>query len=191
MRELRLQDIELMKDGGFQRERKIQAWTNLCRTQQGNRAVTQWVIKLSQCSIFKELIKAEWGLLWEHRITLKITRVIHTPSWAPLHQFCTGAYPGAQESVLSILIEYMPCEVHYILLAYFIRSSLLLLLFGHPVTSDSLWLQGLQPARFPCPSLYPGTFSNSCPLSLCHPTISSFVIPFSSCLNLSQHQGLF
>ena len=63
MRELRLQDIEMMKDGGFQRERKIQAWTNLCRTQQGNRAVTHWVIKLSQYSIFKELIKAEWGLL--------------------------------------------------------------------------------------------------------------------------------
>ena len=63
MRELRLQDIELMKDRGFQRERKIQALANLCRTQQGNRAVTQWVIKLSQYSIFKELIKAEWGLL--------------------------------------------------------------------------------------------------------------------------------
>ena len=25
----------------------------------------------------------------------------------------------------------------------------------------------------------------------CHPTISSFVVPFSSSLNLSQHQGLF
>ena len=36
---------------------------------------------------------------------------------------------------------------------------------------------------FPCPSPTPGSYSNSCPSSLwCHPTISSFVIPFSSCL---------
>ena len=34
----------------------------------------------------------------------------------------------------------------------------------------------------PCPSSTPGVYSNSCPLSLCcHPTISSSVIPFSSC----------
>ena len=33
---------------------------------------------------------------------------------------------------------------------------------------------------------------NSCPLSQwCHPTISSSVVPFSSCPHLSQHQGLF
>ena len=36
------------------------------------------------------------------------------------------------------------------------------------------------------------SYSNWCPLSrCCHPTISSSVIPFSSCFNLSQHQGLF
>ena len=37
-----------------------------------------------------------------------------------------------------------------------------------------------------------GVCSNSCPLSQwCHSTISSSVAPFSSCPNLSQHQGLF
>ena len=44
----------------------------------------------------------------------------------------------------------------------------------------------LQPhghARLPCPSPTPRAYSNSCPLSpWCHPTISSSVIPFSSCL---------
>ena len=41
---------------------------------------------------------------------------------------------------------------------------------------------GLQPARLPCPSPTPRACSNSCPLSRwCHPTISSSVIPFSSC----------
>ena len=34
--------------------------------------------------------------------------------------------------------------------------------------------------------------SNSCPLNWwCHPTISCSVTPFSSCLNLSEHQGFF
>ena len=47
--------------------------------------------------------------------------------------------------------------------------------------SNSLRLHGLQHARPPCPSLTPGVYSNSCPLSRwCHPTISSSVIPFSS-----------
>ena len=41
----------------------------------------------------------------------------------------------------------------------------------------------LQHARPPCPSPTPGIYSNSCPLSWwCHPTISSSVVPFSSCL---------
>ena len=49
--------------------------------------------------------------------------------------------------------------------------------------SDSLRPHGLKHARLPCPSPTPGAYSNSCPLSQwCHPTISSSVIPFSSCL---------
>ena len=48
--------------------------------------------------------------------------------------------------------------------------------------SDSLWPQGLQHARLPCPSLFPGVWSNSRPLSWwCHPTISASVVPFSPC----------
>ena len=51
---------------------------------------------------------------------------------------------------------------------------------------------GLQHAILPCPSSTPGACSNTSPLSQwCHPTISSSVVLFSSCLlNLSQHQGL-
>ena len=49
--------------------------------------------------------------------------------------------------------------------------------------SDSLQSPGLQHARLPCPSPTPRACSDSCPLSRwCHPTISSSVIPFSSCL---------
>ena len=48
--------------------------------------------------------------------------------------------------------------------------------------SDSLQPHGLQQARLPCPSPTHRDCSNSCPLSWwSHPTISSCVIPFSSC----------
>ena len=41
---------------------------------------------------------------------------------------------------------------------------------------------GLQHAKLPCPSPIPGVHPNPCPLSWwCHPTISSSVVPFSSC----------
>ena len=55
--------------------------------------------------------------------------------------------------------------------------------FSCSVMSDSLWPHGLQHARLPCPSPTPGACANSCPSSRwCHPTISSSLIPFSSCL---------
>ena len=55
--------------------------------------------------------------------------------------------------------------------------------FSRSVVSDSLWPHGLQHARLTCSSPIPRACSNSCPLSRwCHPTISSSVIPFSSCL---------
>ena len=51
------------------------------------------------------------------------------------------------------------------------------------VVSDSLQPHGLQHIRLSCPSPSPGACSNSCPLSRwCHPTISSSVVSFSSCL---------
>ena len=50
----------------------------------------------------------------------------------------------------------------------------------------------LQHARPPCPSPTPGAYSNSCPLSRwCHPTISSSVIPFSSCPRSFPASGSF
>ena len=57
---------------------------------------------------------------------------------------------------------------------------------------DSLWPQGLQHARLPCPSLSPGVCSNSCPLSWwCHPEISSSVTHFSSCPQSFPASGSF
>ena len=51
---------------------------------------------------------------------------------------------------------------------------------------------GLQHARLPCPSPTPEASSNSCPLSQwCHPTISSSVVPFSSCFQSFPASGSF
>ena len=55
--------------------------------------------------------------------------------------------------------------------------------FSRPVVSDSLQPHESQHARPPCPSPTPGVHPNPCPLSRwCHPTISSSVVPLSSCL---------
>ena len=64
--------------------------------------------------------------------------------------------------------------------------------FSCSVVSCSLRPHGLQHARPPCPSPTPGACSNSCPLSRwCHPTISSSVVPFSSCLQSFPASGFF
>ena len=64
--------------------------------------------------------------------------------------------------------------------------------FSHSVTSNSLQPHCLQNARPPCPSPIPGACSNSCPSSRwCHPTISSSVVPFSSCLQSFPASGSF
>ena len=64
--------------------------------------------------------------------------------------------------------------------------------FRCSVVSNSLRPHGLQHTRPPCPSPTPGACSNSCPLSWgCHPTISSSVMPFSSCLQSFPASGAF
>ena len=64
--------------------------------------------------------------------------------------------------------------------------------FSWSVVSDSLQPHGLQHARPPCPSPTSRVYTNSHPLSWwCHPTISSSVIPFSSCLQSFSASGSF
>ena len=64
--------------------------------------------------------------------------------------------------------------------------------FSPSVMSNSLQAHGLQHARPSCPSPTPGVYPNSCPLSQwCHPTISSSVVPFSSCLQSFPASGSF
>ena len=64
--------------------------------------------------------------------------------------------------------------------------------FSCSVVSDSLWSCGLQHARLLCALPSPRAYLNTCPLSRwCHPTISSSVVPFSSCPQSCPASGSF
>ena len=64
--------------------------------------------------------------------------------------------------------------------------------FRCSVMSDSLRPHEPQHARPPCSSPAPGVHPNSCPLSQwCHPTISTSVVPFSSCPQSFPASGSF
>ena len=107
-------------------------------------------------------------------------------------------------SVISVflLLHTMVCEqcyhslVHpYAFLCTLIAGSVgmcCLLLFSCQVRSDSLWVPGMQYTRLLCPSLCPGVCPDSCLLSRwCHPTVSSSVVPFSSCPQSFPASGSF
>ena len=64
--------------------------------------------------------------------------------------------------------------------------------FSCSVMSDSLRPQEPHHARPPCPSPTPAVHPNPCLLSRwCHPTISSSVVPFSSCPQSFPASGSF
>ena len=64
--------------------------------------------------------------------------------------------------------------------------------FSRSVLSNSLWPNGRQHARLPCPSPSPRACSTSCPSSRwCHPIVSSSVIPVSFCLQSFPASGSF
>ena len=99
-------------------------------------------------------------------------------------QFCVDIRPARSygNSIFSILKNL--CNIFhsaYTCLPFYQQSVSLVSQFIHLVVCNSLRPHGLQHARPPCPSPTPGVHSDSCPLSQwSHPTISSFVIPFSS-----------
>ena len=73
-----------------------------------------------------------------------------------------------------------------------IRFKVSLVQLSLSVMPNSLWPRGVKHARLPCPLPTPGVCSNSCPSSQwCHQTISSSVIPFSSCFQSFPVSGSF
>ena len=77
-------------------------------------------------------------------------------------------------------------------LFYYTLISFRSVQFSRSGVSNSLWPHWLQHGSLLCPLPSPRVCSNSCPLSQwCHPTISSSVIPFSSCLQSLAASGSF
>ena len=104
-----------------------------------------------------------------------------------------GAYWWLRDAGSCIHVVSFVCSVQFSSLAQFssVAQSCLTLFFFSPV-SNSLQPHEPQPARPPCPSLTPVVHPNSCPSSWwCHPTISSSVIPFSSCPQSFPASGSF
>ena len=92
---------------------------------------------------------------------------------------------GVEEDCWEFLVLYS----RFLLIICFIYSSVQ---FSCSVMSDSLWPHELQQTGPPCPSPTPRVHPHPCPLSRwCHPTISSSVIPFSSCPQSFQESGSF
>ena len=126
--------------------------------------------------------------------------------WGAVHPYSVARYCFCAASVfLVVLLKellWMACNLHSSLRKHLsltdplgsgrLQLGSFLQFSSVTVVSDSLWPHGLQQARPPCPSRTPGACSNSCPLSRwCHPTISSSVLPFSSCLQSFPASGSF
>ena len=97
-------------------------------------------------------------------------------------------------SFFSLPFSYTHTHIHLYVYTYTHTFFLnhLRVQFSHSVVSNSLRPHGPQHTRLPCPSPTPRTCSNSCPSSpWCHPTISSSVVPFSSCLQSFLASGSF
>ena len=89
-----------------------------------------------------------------------------------LKSFLQKVKEGSEKVGLKLNIQKMKIE----------SSPISSIQFSRSVVSNSLWPHEPQHARPPCPSPIPRVYPNSYPLSQwCHPTISSSVVPFSSC----------
>ena len=110
-------------------------------------------------------------------------------SYSGLSSFHTDL--GSNTSRLTSWLSSHPTHHRHMLSewSFFFNVDLIMLItflsvqFSRSVVSNYLWPRGLQNTRLPCPpSPTPRVYSTSCPLSWwCHPTISSFIVPFSSC----------
>ena len=75
-----------------------------------------------------------------------------------------------------------PLCVYVVCVCIKLKLNSFLSQFISSAMSDSSRPHGPQHARPACPSPTPRVYSNPCPLNRwCHPTISSSVVPFSSC----------
>ena len=112
-------------------------------------------------------------------------------NWASEHVHTHFHWEPSNINIKCINIDRTVRLIHLLKLACW-ELTHLESLFSCSVMSNSLQPHRLQHTRLPCPSPSPRVCSNSCPLSWWwHPTFSSSVIPFSSCLQSFPALGSF
>ena len=106
----------------------------------------------------------------------------------PVYCFCS-----LYKHVNFCILQFYLCYTVVITITHiYCRINILHGHFSHSVMSDSLRAHELQHARPPCPSATARVYPNPCSLRRwCHPTISSSVIPFSSCPQSLPASGSF
>ena len=141
--------------------------------------------------------KPEGTLVWSGLRDLKAAHA-ESPTACPsvianITEEVKGAdMPLAPVVVLFFFLTWVDCLMNDQSDLFYETMDALLLLFSCQVVSDSLRPHGPQHTRPPCPLLSPRVCPNSCPLNQwCHPTISSSVFPFSSCLQSYPASGSF
>ena len=128
---------------------------------------------LEVCLLKKKKFRGEWGGWLNQKSEVRKQSVVGKRGCFPLH--------GTDQE--GILMQTLCCQ------SSLVFSSVQ---FSHSVVSASLRPHESQHARPPCPSPTPGVHPNSCALSQwCHPTISSSVVPFSSCPESRPASGSF
>ena len=123
------------------------------------------------------------------------SRWVITPSWLSglWRSFLYSSYVYSCHLVLIPFASVRAIQfLSFIVSIFACNFSFSSVQFSRSVVSNSLRPHEPQHARPPCLSPTPGVYPNSCPLSRwCHPTISSSVIPFSSCLQSFPASGSF
>ena len=132
-------------------------------------------------------------------------KVSHVPWNSPGQNTGVGSFSLLQQIFLTqesnqgllccrLILYQLSCEGSplYLITFRLNNTQFSLVQFSRWIVSDSLWSHGLKHARPSCPSPSLRDYSNSCPLRWwCHSTISSSVVPFSSCRQSLPASGSF
>ena len=133
-----------------------------------------------------------WGALWHTLNHQKVSTLLTRRNMQKRKQYFTDYHRipfclWTWKAILSYKVE--PC----LRIIGFLQTHIgyYSVQFSRSIVSDSLRPHESQHARPPCLSPTPGVYSNPCPSSWwCHPSISSSVVPFSSCPQSLPASGL-
>ena len=141
-------------------------------------------VQLPSLHLSKQWFGTNWLLMWSlpnHAVAIQM-KIINAISKEPHYSLKFNFLKSIHHTCYTleeIYQEYIGFKWNVCIIYEILQNSVE---FSHSVMSNSLRPHGLQHARPPFPLPTPGAYSN-CPLhQLCHPTISSSVIPFSSYL---------